>query len=241
MKKVIFILSIAFGVISCASTKQTATIKLTPKQPDVYTKPILSEFLSKNKKPAVIIRVPEQNSVIANSNIISLSSTYNTIEKEFVKEGYIVRDRAIFEKVANQNQSIDYSKLQSITGVDLLIELVSVSDFTIITNKYYDKKGREKTMNTDASFTGKKIEFKIVKLKENEIAGNYTFFFTPCIGGCTYAYYPQWGLFDQKYTINKMNVQVFKNMPYEAVFSSDSWELFIKQATDTMIQQMKNN
>ena len=48
--------SLIYLFASCSSTK---TIKFSDKEPDVYTTDNLKSFLDKNKRPKVVLRVPD--------------------------------------------------------------------------------------------------------------------------------------------------------------------------------------
>jgi hypothetical protein len=233
MFKISKIVLILVLLASCTTSKQVI-IKLQPKEDDIVTKSVLTRFLNKNNSPTLVIRVPEQKSIISGSNIISLNNTYNIMEKEFLKNDFTVRDRAIFEKIVDQNQQIDYSGLQKLTGVDLIIEFVGATPFGKSTNVYYDKKGNQRTMYPNAEFTGWTVEFKVVKVKENQVAGNYSFSYTPCINGCRYTYTPNQGL-SGALSVSGREVGDIK---YETI-TTDAWAEFVKNVTDRLIQEVR--
>lgn len=236
MKQFILSLSVLFLLASCSSSKQV-TVRFTPKQNEIFTKKALRNLLTSSNSPAVIIRVPDRiNTDITRNNAISLPSTYNTIEREFVKNEFTVRDRSIFNTITRNNHLVDYKAIYDATKVDIFVELVDITLVDFSTNIYYDKKGNQKVMNYYLKQKGYKVEFKVVNLKENEVTGNYSFYYTPCIDGCTYTYYPKYGIFPPNYNYKKNEGK--ETIPYESI-SVDLWTAFVADATTKMIYDMK--
>ncbi|MDR0824966.1 MAG: hypothetical protein LBN74_07705 [Prevotella sp.] len=235
---ILFLLLIALTFASCFSTKRVI-VKFNSKPDEIYTKSSLDNLLKNNPNPSIVVRVPKSNTVISDNKNLSLSSTYSSIEKELIKNNFIVRDEAVFEKVANQNQQMDYAKLHELTGVDILLELVDVTSVEFSTNIYYDKNGKPFTLPTGTTLRGRKADFKIVILKENEVAGNYTFYWTPCLDGCEYIYQygPSGSTIIAPNYVKRLNVNE-PLTPYETI-SSDAWSNFISEATRRIINEMK--
>lgn len=225
------------SILGSATTKNalsytTGTIKLTSKKDDIFTKPSLIQYLKSTNNPTIVLRVPNQVDNVLEENRYSKSQIYNTIEKEFAKADFIVRDRALYQKVLDQNVTSDYSKIKELTNTDLIIEFVGFDNVKYYTNKYTDQKGREKTTDANLTLTGSKIEFKLIRVKDNDLVGSYTFHYTPCTSGCTYKFDNLGNLYSTS-TQGKAITQ-----PYEFV-SSDALEDFFKSSTQRLIREMK--
>ena len=220
--KLKLLLSIALVCLfaSCSSTK---TIKFSDKKPDVYTTDNLKSFLDKNKRPKVVLRVPDatQNTT-SQENIDYL---YNSIENQLLASGFVVRDRQLFNQIiGNDNNNIDYEKLKEKSDTDLIIELTKLDPSILYdTNTYYDKKNREKT-ETEGTFEryGASVEFKVVSIENNEYAGMYKFNYTPCTNGCVI----EKSFKDIRKELKEMKKR--EEEPYEGV-EKDKLEEFIKR------------
>jgi hypothetical protein len=181
MKRLFAVLTTALLISSC-----NPLVKITLDQPkdEVFTKPILNQYF-KNDQKTILLRIPNQSGVVTNSNT-NENQLYNYIEKDFFKSGFIVRDRAIFEKVLTQSQDIDYSKVKELTNTDIILEIVSIQKQEYETNKYEKNDKAKVARDCHWKFPGSKIDLKIIMVKENEIAGIYTFYQTQCINGCIF-------------------------------------------------------
>ncbi len=210
----------------------TGVIKLNQRQDDTFTKPSLVGYLASTKSPTIVLRVPNQVDNILDENRYSKSQIYNTIEKEFAKANFIVRDRALYQKVLDQKVTSDYSAIKELTNTDLILEFVGFEAVKYYTNKYTDRKGKERTSVANLTLTGNKIEFKLIQVKDNDLVGSYTFHNTPCTSGCSYTFDNLGNL----YLPNVTNKVIAK--PYEFV-SSDALEEFIKASTQSLIRAMR--
>ena len=120
------------------------------------------------------------------------NQVYNSVENQFVKSGYLVRDRSIFNNLLQGNTNLTrYSEISNLTNTDLIIEVLEYSD----NFKYYSnqllKSNSNKTksiLKTDELIIGNGmfIEYRVIIIKSNQIAGRFKFFKKPCEDGCTY-------------------------------------------------------
>ena len=166
---------------------ETGTFTLEQKKDEIFTKPSLARILRTSKNPAIVLRVPNPGKDVTEQQQQVKTSLYTTIEKEFAKAGYIVRDRALFAKVLDQ-ENLDYLKIGQLTKTDLILELVSYNKVQYKTKIYKDEAGIEKTAAKDIIFTGRSIEFKVTSVEENDLVGSYVFNYTPCTTGCTHRF-----------------------------------------------------
>ena len=187
-----FVSSIYLIFISCGTSKEVVVtkqqlkfIKFNEKKPEVVLSETLKSFFNKTPNPRVVLRVPSENKSVTSEDINS--NKYNIIEKELVKNGFIVRDRAIFNEVLSKtSENTDYSKLKGATETDLIIEIINhKKDVPFVTNKYQNENGESFIFANGKTVpaTGTSIEFRIIMLSKNEFAGSVRIFSTPCSKG----------------------------------------------------------
>jgi hypothetical protein len=166
---------------------------------------------------------------------------YNNIEKEFLKAGFSVRDRGLFNEVLKKMSrdntgNINYSQIKELTNTDLIVEVIKINpSVRYVTNKTYSigKKGKisESTSTREYRKFGASAEFKIIMVKNNEMAGTYTFSYAPCQEGCPAS------------TFAKPIVVKTKLAPavpaYEGV-ETNAMEDFIKQCARDLIAAMES-
>lgn len=213
-----------------SSCYRPITIKLSRKEPEIYTNAGLKQILAK-KSPSLVLRKPTTSIIISESNEYDAGVVYNTIEKEFLKSGFTVRDRTIFEKILLARYDLDYSKMKDLSNTDLVFEVLDIKKRTIKTNNYYTPKGILRRMKYEQTFQGWAVEFRIINIKENEIVGNYTFYYIPCSdAGCSYALSK-----DGRLYLPQSKTQLSPN--YETM-TEDTWEEFARHFTRTLIAEL---
>lgn len=228
---VLFIILAASSVVATKIVTEEGTVKLNTKKDETFTKSSLLSYLTKTKSPTIVLRVPQQADRLLEENRYSKSQFYNTIEKELAKADFIVRDRALYQKVLDQNVSTDYSKIKELTDTDLILELVSSEEERYNTNQYTNHKGKAKITDGPMTLFGHKVEFKLIKVKENDLVGSYTFHFSPCLSsGCIYN-------IDRNGTIYTIANKIVK--PYEFV-PADKLEEFYKTCAKLLIRELRS-
>jgi hypothetical protein len=150
--KIIFLICIC-GIISLQAcgpktlvSKGTLSAVNTPKN-DVFIHPELREFLRKNPKPSIVLRVPTATGGITTTEsekIENYNSLYGRIEREFLKEGYTVRDRSLLEALVASGQNWSYKEIGEKIQTDIILEIVS------ITKNNLDKQSMD--IQTEAKF-----------------------------------------------------------------------------------------
>ena len=237
MKKLLFLFVIPFA-ISCSSSK---TLKFSQKPDEIVKTESLKQFLTRNKNPKVVLRIPQNTSTVTNSekNEANLNENkdylYNAIENQLLASGFVVRDRQLFNQIiGNNDNNIDYQKLKDKSDTELIIELTKLDPKILYeTNKYYDKNDNEKVegYGTRKEY-GASVEFKIVLINSNEFAGVYKFNYTPCVNGC---------VISKSYKDIKREVKLFQKKgvaAYEGV-ERDVLEEFIKNAASQLVAEMR--
>jgi hypothetical protein len=191
MKKLYLIAVVLLLSTGCGS--YTSVIKYQNLPNDLYANNSLKEYLKNNKSPKIVLRVPNSNDKATSNTINSQNNNvlYNAIEKELLKEGFNVRDRGLFNEIMDKSKSADYSKLGDETDTDLILEVISLNtDISYSTNKItlVNNNGKGPDGSNlgaiDYKKNGASIEFRLIMVKSNAIAGNYKFNFTPCVDGC---------------------------------------------------------
>lgn len=232
MKKllILLIVPIMFG---CSSTK---ILKFSQKPNVVTTTESLRSFLSSNKSPKVVLRVNKTSQNLLDNN--SNDPLYSVIENQLLTSGFVVRDRQLFNQIiGNDNNITNYQKLKEQSDTELIIELTKLErDILYETNKYYTKKDKEKVEKIDVhQRAGAVVEFKIVLINSNELAGIYRFNYTPCVDGCVISVSSK----DLKKA--KKNKNKGKVTGYELILGVDDTEMedFIKNATKRLVQEMR--
>jgi len=177
----ILIIFCSVGSTKCFSQK---TVKFNQIDPELYTTESLKDFLTTTESPKLVVRYSD---IKHNQSDLEINYLYNIIEREFLKGGVEVRDRALFDEILNRSEDFnDYSVISEKTDTDIILELIRIdTDIEYETEVYYTKKGVEKELyNEIASAKGASVEFKLILVKTNEFAGSYKFFYTPCAEGC---------------------------------------------------------
>lgn len=178
MKKLLLVPCV-FLILACS----TKYIKFSPSNNEIITTDRLSQFLENNPSPKVVLRTPNFSSQTTEEEDISY--LYSAIEKELLSNGFVVRDRNLFNQVVSNNENtVDYAKLKSKTDTDLIIELIKLDREVIYeTNKYHTDKGKSGLLDDPYKQYGAAVEFKVVLIDNNEFAGTYKFHYAPCSEG----------------------------------------------------------
>jgi hypothetical protein len=186
------VLSICFIAIllltSCSSG--TKIIKFQTIPDETYENPNLKELFKSNRNPNIVLRVPNNNDKATSNTSTSKNNDvlYNTIEKELLKENFSVRDRGLFNELLSKSATTDYSKIKELTNTDIILEVVNIDPAVLYTTNRVttitSKKETEAIGNVEYKEKGASIEYKVILVRNNEIAGSYKFNYKPCPDGC---------------------------------------------------------
>lgn len=174
------------------------------------------------------------------------TALYNAIEKQLFKEGFSVRDRALFNQVLPHES---YNKISALTDTDLILELISIErPVGYNTNVCYVVKGEEDrpvVMQQDyRTLGGASVEFKLVNIKTNEVVGNYKIHYTPCTDDSCRGFYRRSTGFRQGLgwfrpgEVAQQERKLRKAGGFEAI-DQDILELFMADATHQLVQSMR--
>jgi hypothetical protein len=232
MKKLYLVALVFLLSTSCGS--YTSLIKYQKQPDDVYANGHLKDYLKNNRSPKIVLRVPNSNDKATSNTVNNQNNNvlYNAIEKELLKEGFNVRDRGLFNEIMDKSKSADYSKLGEETDTDLILEVINLNtDISYSTNKITlvnNGKGTE-TANVgpvDYKKNGASVEFRLIMVKNNEIAGNYKYNYTPCVNGCPLT----------DWTYNKHT----KVLELKETVTVNTLEEFIKHCTQDLIGSIRS-
>jgi hypothetical protein len=180
-----------FAILFLISCSPSSKIIKFPKAPDeVYANNNLKEFFKDNKSPNIVLRVPNNNDKATSNTSTSKDNNvlYNAIEKELLRQGFSVRDRGLFNELLSKAQTSDYSKIKDLTNTDLILEVVNIDPAVVYTTNKITLVGKRKETeqigNIDYKKFGASVEFRIIMVKNNEIAGTYKYNYHPCPNGC---------------------------------------------------------
>ena len=169
--------------ISIVNAQKTVKIKVD--DPELITTESLKKFLAITELPNLVVRY---SSFDNSESRFDLNYLYNVIEKEFLKAGYGVKDRALFDEVLSRSEDIlDYEIIREKTNTDLIIEMIRLeTDINYNTNSYYNNKGVKTILYNEGEINikGASVEFKLILVEKNEIVGSYIFNYAPCENGC---------------------------------------------------------
>lgn len=186
MKYIIFFASI-FLLESCVTSR---VVNFPTKENEIIVNNNLKTFFKNNPQPKIVLRVPNSDDKATSNSLHSQDAgiLYNAIEKEFLKEGYSVRDRGLFNEIINKSGSTQYSKIKEITDTDLILEVVNIDRAVIYsTNKVTQTSGKkisEIVSNVEYKKYGAMFEYRLIIVTSNEMAGTYRYFYKPCENGC---------------------------------------------------------
>ncbi|TWI97181.1 hypothetical protein JN11_03641 [Mucilaginibacter frigoritolerans] len=232
MKKIYLVITVFVILTSCGS--YTSLIKYQKLNDDVFANNDLKEYLQNNKSPKIVLRVPNSNDKATSNTMTNTNNDvlYNAIEKELLKEGFNVRDRGLFNEIVDKSKSADYSKLGEETNTDLILEVVNINTAVgYSTNQITLKNngsGPDGSSITPVNYkrVGASIEFRLIMVKNNEIAGNYKYNYTPCINGCPLT----------DWTYNKHT----KAIELKETVEVNQLEEFMKNCTQQLVQSFKS-
>ncbi len=225
---------IACLLISCSPV--TKVVRYPTKPDDIYANVNLKKYFKGNSSSSIVLKVPNSADK-ATSNTVNVKDNallYNAVEKELLKEGFSVRDRGLFNELIEKTKSEDYSKIRDLTNTDLILEIVNIDlAVSYSTNEITEiSKKREKVVvqSIDYKGTGVSVQFKLILVKTNEIAGSYTFNYKPCPDGCELVKFKP---------LAKKSSEV--EMKESISSSTDELEEFMKRCTKDLIQSFRNS
>lgn len=155
---------------------------------DIYINNRLKHFVKENPSPKIVLRVLPTPANAAASGYSAYNLLYSTMEKALLKEGFIVRDRMLFNAVFDKNTGTSYGAIQNNTDTDIIMEVLNIDTAVINTTDTlllaYHKKQQKKVQSLPYRAYGAVIEYRLIMMKENDITAALTYYYTPCVDGC---------------------------------------------------------
>jgi hypothetical protein len=219
-----------FFLAGCSAPSKV--INYSQKPNDIFVNANLKRFLRDNPSPKIVLRVPNTDDKATSNTSTGKENNllYNAIEKEFLKSGFSVRDRGLFNEIINKSQSTDYSKIQDLTNTDLILEVVNIDPAIVYTtNKItlvYKKRQEEQVQEIGYKRYGASVEYRLIIVKNNEMAGTYKFNYKPCPEGCEISTFSFTG-------------RRSKEIVLKETVSVNTLEEFIKFSTQDLIRSFK--
>ncbi|WP_288427461.1 hypothetical protein [uncultured Spirosoma sp.] len=245
-----------FTLVAFASCNRHVTVRYKQQPAETHSTESLAQVMLVNPSPRIVLRVPDGYRSVTGDGLTTTADTpwpdvsqrtstirrnevpnglllYNTVEKQLVRDDFIVRDRSLFNDVLSKSTATDYSKLHGLTNTDLILEWINLDlQVGYNTNVCYKIKrnGREKTVLLSENFRrlGASLEFKLIAVRTNEVVGTYRFHYTPCTNGCEYMY--------KNGRLESATAQPTIG-PYEAV-DQNELDTFITDATRQLVKAM---
>jgi hypothetical protein len=180
-----FLLIIVALLAFSSCSRQLYLIKPVSKQDEISISPELRQFLNNNKQQvSVVLRTPRTTSNVTQE--VQNSELYNTIERRLMNAGFIVRDRALLEKLI-VNEQLSYENIAQKIKVDLIIEVVENSRYDNSSTKMFRAKNNEEvhlSTRDKLNVITSKFTFRIVLAEAGISSGFFTFYYMPCTNGC---------------------------------------------------------
>jgi len=232
MKKLTHLIWFLAIMAACTPTRRLGTIKFAPKKSDNYISEDLRSYIKNKPSSSILVRSFDASYVLSEQESHLTHRIFGAIEKEFLQQGFEVRDRGLFNSVLSKTDQIDYSGIAEITKTDLILELTGLdTEVEYNTNKYLNKKGKVVKVSRNISMLGIQFKFRIVDIATNQIKGLYEYNIAPCMNGCKY-YIDRLGrVYRGTQTVNELE-------PYEFV-EVDDIEIIMSVGTSGLIRELK--
>jgi hypothetical protein len=204
MKKILIAVFCSIVFYSCSTVEITKGV-IEPKQDwtlknEVVSTDALKNFIDANKSPKIVLRVPAPPSKVTEqeqSLIDANNLTYTEIEKNLVKTGFVVRDRALLSNLL-ESGNLSYEEIGKKINTDIILEIITLNYKSLVEeHKSFKNNSTKKTVKfreVKNVSTGSlnlaiaKLEGKVILVKEGQVGGLFTFYVAACPGGCTFDY-----------------------------------------------------
>ncbi len=178
----LFYLATALLLLSSCSAGAFGTIKFKDAPKQVDFRPELRQRLSTPGDPSLMLVVP--SAVLNRARVDERDDTelFAVVERVFFTAGYPLRGERLFDVVADG--AAGYSELHKGVNTDYLVELVGIGYPQFSTNKYTDRRGRERTIPGKIEMIGARVNFRLSDVATNAVVGLASYTFVPCTDGC---------------------------------------------------------
>jgi hypothetical protein len=149
---------------------------------EIVLTPELKTLLVETPKPKIVIRV--QNPPANVTEAEKFNSYINQIEKVFIQNGYIVRDRALLENLMRSG-NLDYKSIKDKIDTDLIIDILGL-EFDIpnpVKTFFNETTQKEEPFATPLNFVDclkAKLECRLTIVDKGQLGGLMTIFASRC-------------------------------------------------------------
>lgn len=239
MKSKLIVLGIlVFMLQSCALQSGRLYFEKQPNK--MMTSQSLKDFFKEHPNPTILLRVPQSKDY--RNDEAYQSFIYNSIEKELVHNGFVVKDRDLYDALIYQSRNLGLEEINKAFATDLIIEVIHYEDQIVYSsNTIIDKYGYNKHFD-DYTVTrkGASLTIKISLLDNYEFAGTYTFDYTPCHNNevnqdcnCAVGYKPS-----PRKMYPRINMCDSKDDPQLAEIELHLLDEFIAESIKSMMQEV---
>lgn len=200
MKKALFMISL-MG-LCCSALLLTAcgpSWYLVKTSPGLYIKTeavlqpgLLALIRAKRNNLKIVLRVPSPPKNVTSEELMQMDKRYDFFERELAKAGFIVRDRALLDKILSEEKTPSYQDIYNKIDTDLIIEIIDMSNYDLSTrdcfdptswSKYTLPPNNEKFLVGKFLMAGGRLDCRIINVKDGTVAGMLTIYYLPCGGG----------------------------------------------------------
>jgi hypothetical protein len=166
-------------LVSACANKHVRVKPNTPND-EVVTQAILKQAIAGKSPLKIMLRVPSAQTD-ATQQDANRSSAYNVIEKEFLKKGYTVRDRALLAELLRNNPRATYSEIRDKIDTDVILEITSIERHVQKEKDFVYVKNESAGMASVGSFVfkGWRFESRLVLVETGQVVGMYSFYILP--------------------------------------------------------------
>jgi hypothetical protein len=206
MRKIIAdVLSVAcvFLLSSCATWQSVTVYPSLNVTSEVIVKPELQKFISERKQNfKIALRVPSVPKSMTQETQKDIDRKYDYFERELAKEGFVIRDRELLEKILADGKPVNYQELAQSIDTDIIIEILYMGACTMSHKRYFELRSghlidlnnmpadpkKPETMPFDMQ--GGQLDCRIITVKDASVSGMFTIYNLPCEGSCPFEILP---------------------------------------------------
>lgn len=212
MRKLFIFLYCCLVLAACSTPFKI--IKYDEQKNDLYSNNNLIEFIKLNNAPKIVLRAADFDDIYRTdlSRKKNLNYLFGIMESELMRQGFNIKDRNTFDEIISKTNSVELLK-KELSDADMILEVVNLEDKILYTTNKVTLLGKtklkEERQSRQYQSIGAIVEYRLILIKTNEIAGSYRFYYQPCPHGCP--------VDDFKLTNKDKNIQMNKTAPEDAV------------------------
>lgn len=193
MKGFMIFINICFFMLIVTSCTTWHLVEVNPylkAHNEIMIRPELRQLLSEKKgNIKIVLRVPTLVPQVSQSEIEKRNKLYDLVERHLYKAGFIVRDRALLEKVLESGPT-SFQDMATKVDTDLILEIISIDTNVDLSHRfYYDpalkqtgqliEKYDDGTPGPVFPLLGGKLDCRVITVKDGAITGVLSLFCVP--------------------------------------------------------------